>query len=166
MPAREPFPSVSKRRAPAARRPGRALDLEVQIATRGAGLPRAAMMRRWARAALARAAGVTVRIVGGPEARRLNRSYRGSDYATNVLSFPYDGRGPAVCGDIVLCAPVIRREAARQGKDLEAHYAHLVVHGLLHLQGYRHDAPRAAKKMETLETGILAKLGYPDPYPG
>jgi probable rRNA maturation factor len=166
MPAREPFLPVSKRRARAGRRTDRTLELEVQIATRRAGLPSTAMMRRWARAALARAAGITVRIVGGPEARRLNRSYRGRDYATNVLSFPYDGRGPAVCGDIVLCAPVIRREAARQGKDLEAHYAHLMVHGLLHLQGYRHDRPRAAKKMETLETEILAELGYPDPYPG
>ena len=83
-----------------------------------------------------------------------------------MLSFRYDGTRRGVSGDIALCAPVIRREAARQGKALEAHYAHLVVHGLLHLQGYDHGVPRAARRMEALETQILAKLGYPDPYPG
>jgi probable rRNA maturation factor len=140
--------------------------LEVQVATSGAGFPGRAALRRWARAAVDGTASVTVRVVGEAEARRLNRVYRGRDRPTNVLSFPYERRGKAVCGDIALCAPLIRREAERQGKRLEAHYAHLVVHGLLHLRGYDHDAPRAARRMEALETQILAKLGYPDPYLG
>ena len=142
------------------------LTIAVQFAARRARLPSPAKVRRWARAAVRRAADVTVRIVGEAEGRRLNRAYRGKDRATNVLSFRYDGARRAVNGDIALCAPVIRREAARQGKPLEAHYAHLVVHGLLHLQGYDHEAPRSARRMEALETRILAELGYPDPYPG
>jgi probable rRNA maturation factor len=142
------------------------LALDVQVAARRARFPGAAALRRWARAAVAGAADVTVRVVGEAEARRLNRVYRGRDRATNVLSCAYERRTGAVSGDIALCAPVIRREAARQGKRIEAHYAHLVVHGLLHLQGYDHEAPRAARRMEALETQILAKLGYPDPYPG
>jgi probable rRNA maturation factor len=142
------------------------LALDVQVATKRARFPGRETLRRWARAAVGGPASVTVRVVGEAEARRLNRVYRGHDRPTNVLSFPYERRGDAVCGDIALCAPVIRREAARQGKPLEAHYAHLVVHGLLHLQGYDHEAPRAAKRMEALETQILAKLGYPDPYRG
>jgi probable rRNA maturation factor len=142
------------------------LALDVQVAAKRARFPGPAALRRWARAAVSGAARVTVRVVGEAEARRLNRLYRGRDRATNVLSFAYERSGRAVSGDIALCAPVIRREAARQGKPLEAHYAHLVVHGLLHLQGYDHEAPRAARRMEALETQILAKLGYPDPYPG
>ena len=143
-----------------------ALALDVQLAARRSRFPSRAKVRRWARAAIRRPADVTVRVVGEAEGRRLNRVYRGRDRATNVLSFAYDrGRG-GVAGDLLLCAPVIRREASRQGKPLEAHYAHLVVHGLLHLQGYDHEAPRAARRMEALETQILAKLGYPDPYPG
>jgi probable rRNA maturation factor len=142
------------------------LAVDVQLVARRARFPAPATVRKWARAALRGAADVTVRVVGEAEARRLNRVYRGRDRATNVLSFAYQ-RGPrAVSGDIALCAPVIRREAAAQGKAVEAHYAHLVVHGLLHLQGYDHEAPRAARRMEALETQILAKLGYPDPYPG
>jgi probable rRNA maturation factor len=142
------------------------LALDVQLAARRARFPSRAKVRRWARAAMRRPADVTLRVVGEAEGRRLNRVYRGRDRATNVLSFAYGrGRG-GVAGDIALCAPVIRREASRQGKRLEAHYAHLVVHGLLHLQGYDHEAPRAARRMEALETQILAKLGYPDPYPG
>jgi probable rRNA maturation factor len=140
--------------------------LEVQLATGRARFPGRAAVRRWARAAISGAAHVTVRVVGEAEARRLNRVYRGRDRPTNVLSFVYERSARCVTGDIALCAPVIRREAMRQGKLLEAHYAHLVVHGLLHLQGYDHEAPQAARRMETLETRILAKLGYPDPYPG
>ena len=141
--------------------------VDVQIVTPRARFPGRAALRRWARAAVRGAADVTVRVVGEAEGRRLNRVYRGRDSATNVLSFAYERRaGRGVRGDIALCAPVIRREAARQGKRLEAHYAHLVVHGLLHLQGHDHEAPRAARRMEALETQILAKLGYPDPYSG
>jgi probable rRNA maturation factor len=142
------------------------LVLDVQLAARRSRFPSPAKVRRWARAAVRRAADVTVRVVGEAEGRRLNRAYRGRDRATNVLSFAYERSARAVSGDIALCAPVIRREATQQGKRLEAHYAHLVVHGLLHLQGYDHEAPRAARRMEALETQILAKLGYPDPYPG
>ena len=123
-----------------------------------------AQVRRWARAALKVSAEITVRIVGAAEARVLNRRYRGRDYAANVLSFPYTSRHGLVPGDIVLCYPVIAREALAQGKSLEAHFAHLIVHGLLHLQGHRHAGRREAAHMETLEKKLLAKLGYPDPY--
>jgi probable rRNA maturation factor len=142
------------------------LALDVQVAAKRARSPTRAALRRWARAAVSGAACVTVRIVGEAEGRRLNRVYRGRDRPTNVLSFVYERNAHAVVGDIALCAPVVRREAARQGKRLEAHYAHLVVHGLLHLQGYDHEAAREARRMQALETQILAKLGYPDPYPG
>jgi probable rRNA maturation factor len=127
-------------------------------------MPGAAQFRRWARAALARPAEVTVRIVGAAEARALNRRYRGRDYATNVLSFSYAASPRAVNGDVVLCAPVIARESLVQQKKLEAHFAHLTVHGLLHLQGHDHARARDAVRMEALEKRLLAKLGYPDPY--
>jgi probable rRNA maturation factor len=105
-----------------------------------------------------------VRIVGAAEARILNRRYRRRNHATNVLSFPYALSHGLVQGDIVLCAPVIAREALAQGKTVEAHFAHLTVHGVLHLQGHRHAGPREAARMEALEKNLLAKLGYPDPY--
>ena len=105
-----------------------------------------------------------MRIVGAAEARILNHRYRGRDSATNVLSFPYGFARGVVHGDIVLCAPVIAREALAQGKTLEAHFAHLTVHGLLHLQGHEHAGRREAARMESLEKRLLAKLGYPDPY--
>ena len=120
-------------------------------------MPGAASFRRWAGAPGAR---VTVRIVGTREGRGLNRAYRGKDYATNVLSFAY-GRGR---GDIVLCHPVIAREARAQGKPLAAHYAHLVVHGLLHLAGHDHASRAQAQRMERLEAQWLRRLGYADPY--
>jgi probable rRNA maturation factor len=123
-----------------------------------------AQVRHWARAALRVSAEITVRIVGAAEARFLNRRYRGRDHAANVLSFSYTSRRGMVQGDIVLCSPVIRREALAQGKALDAHFAHLIVHGLLHLQGHRHAGRREAARMETLEKKLLAKLGYPDPY--
>ena len=157
-------PAASK---PAARGPhsrANPLALALQVAARGAQVPRAAQVRRWLRAALPHASEVTVRIVGTAEARRLNRSYCGRDHATNVLSFPYGAGQKTLRGDIVLCAPVIRREARAQGKTPEAHFAHLTVHGALHLQGHDHDRPRAAARMEALEKKLLAKLGYPDPY--
>jgi probable rRNA maturation factor len=107
---------------------------------------------------------ITVRIVGAAEGRRLNCRYRGENHATNVLSFPYGASRSAIHGDIVLCAPVIAREARDQNKTLEAHYAHLTVHAVLHLQGHEHTRRREAERMETLERKLLAKLGYPDPY--
>ena len=109
---------------------------------------------------------MTLRFVGAAEGRALNRQYRGRDYATNVLTFVYDdagGRGP-VAGDLVLCVPVLQREAREQKKTLRAHCAHLVVHGTLHLQGYDHESDKDARVMEALETELLAASGYRDPY--
>ena len=121
-------------------------------------------MRRWVTTALMRPGEITVRIVGAAEGRRLNLRYRGKDHATNVLSFPYALSRRLVQGDIVLCAPVIAREARDQKKTLDAHYAHLTVHAVLHLQGYDHARRREARRMERLEKRLLTKLGYPDPY--
>ena len=144
------------------------LELTVQTAVDSAGLPGKTKLRRWLAAALEQNATITVRYVGAAEGRALNRAYRERDYATNVLSFGYgaSGRGQPLAGDIVLCAPVLRREARAQGKALQAHVAHLAVHGALHLQGHDHQKPRAAAGMEALEKRILAKLGFPDPYAG
>ena len=138
----------------------------MQTAVNSPGLPAAPELRRWLRAALAHSAAITVRYVGSAEGRKLNRAYRDRDYATNVLSFGYGGGvpGQALAGDIVLCAPVLRREARAQGKTLAAHVAHLTVHGALHLQGYDHEKPHAAVRMEALEKKILAQLGFADPY--
>jgi probable rRNA maturation factor len=140
------------------------LKLHLQIGSRAVRAPTAAQVRRWAGAALDRPGEITVRIVGAAEARRLNLRYRGEDHATNVLSFPYALSRQAVQGDVVLCAPVIAREARSQGKTLEAHFAHMTVHALLHLQGHDHARRRAAVRMEALEKKVLTKLGYPDPY--
>jgi probable rRNA maturation factor len=140
------------------------LALHLQVISRAAPAPASAQVRRWARAALKGPAEITVRIVGAAEARALNRRYRGRDYAANVLSFPYALRRGLLQGDIVLCAPVIAREALAQGKAVQAHLAHLTVHALLHLQGYDHLRRRDSARMEALEKKLLAKLGYPDPY--
>jgi probable rRNA maturation factor len=124
----------------------------------------AARVRRWVGMALARPAQIAVRIVGADEGQALNRQYRGKDYATNVLTFDY-AREPVVAADLVLCAPVVEREAKEQGKTLEAHYAHLLVHGALHAQGWDHEAgERQAAEMEALEVLLLGALGYPNPY--
>ena len=133
-----------------------------------AALHRAALPRhsvtRWIRHALASDAEITVRIVGTEEGQRLNRDYRGKDYATNVLTFDYT-QAPYVTADLVLCAPVVEREAREQGKTLQAHYAHLLVHGTLHAQGYDHETSEAeAEAMEALEIEILAGLGIDNPY--
>ena len=154
------------------------LKLQVQKAVEGedkANCPKKNHIRRWAAAALRASAQVTVRLVGEAEGRALNRDYRGKDYDTNVLTFAYaEGEDlpglPAaaadvpLAGDLVLCVPVVVREAAAQGKTLEAHFAHLVVHGMLHLQGYDHENETEAAEMEALETAILRELGYADPY--
>ncbi|HMH16803.1 MAG TPA: rRNA maturation RNase YbeY [Burkholderiales bacterium] len=148
-----------------ARRPRKArLRLHLQVVSREVRVPTSAQIRRWARVALESSAEITVRIVGAAEARILNRRYCRRDHATNVLSFSYALSRGLVQGDIVLCAPVIAREALAQGKTVEAHFAHLTVHGVLHLQGHRHAGPREAARMEALEKNLLVKLGYPDPY--
>ncbi|MGD9872149.1 MAG: rRNA maturation RNase YbeY [Thauera sp.] len=153
------------------------LKLKVQKAVDGedkANAPKKNHIRRWAQAALARDAAVTVRLVDETEGRELNRDYRGKDYATNVLTFSYaegedlpgmpaPGAG-VLAGDLVLCVPVVMREAAEQGKTPEAHFAHLVVHGMLHLQGFDHENEVEAAEMEMRETEILCGLGYADPY--
>jgi len=149
------------------RKPGRKpeLALTVQYATRCAELPTPEKLRRWARSALRKTAHVTLRLIGEREARELNREYRGRDYATNVLTFIYSKGGPLE-GDIAICAPVVAREARRQGTHREAHYAHLTVHGMLHLQGYDHERGADAARMEAREVALLARLGYRDPYAG
>ena len=140
-----------------------ALSLSVQYASSDPALPTRAQVRRWVKAALSGDATVTVRFVGTIEGRALNAEFRGRDYATNVLTFVYDDDSPRA-GDIVLCAPVVRKEADAQAKPLAAHYAHLVVHGMLHLQGFDHEHPSEAAAMEARETAILAGMGLPDPY--
>ncbi|MBM3390619.1 MAG: rRNA maturation RNase YbeY [Betaproteobacteria bacterium] len=140
-----------------------ALSLSVQYAVEHDALPTRSAVRRWVRAAAPGAAEITVRFVGAAEGRALNAQYRGKDYATNVLSFPY-AREPVLCGDLVLCLPVVLQEAASQGKTAAAHFAHLAVHGMLHLQGYDHGNGADARIMEDREREILARLGYSDPY--
>ena len=133
------------------------------VATHRAALPRASVTR-WLTTALLRDAELTVRVVGAEEARGLNHSFRGKDYATNVLTFDY-ARTPVVMADLVLCAPLVEREAKEQGKPLQAHYAHLLVHGALHAQGYDHETnERDALEMEALEVLLLGSLGFDNPY--
>ena len=123
-----------------------------------------ARVARWIRQALNSDAEITVRIVDEAEGKELNQSYRNRNYATNVLTFDY-ARAPTVLADLVLCAPVVEREAQEQGKTLEQHYAHLLVHGTLHAQGYEHETnERDALEMEALEVLLLGALGYADPY--
>ena len=145
------------------------LSLSLQFARfDGAAEHRAALPRhkvaRWIRHALALPAEITVRIVGEDEGRQLNRDYRQKDHATNVLTFDY-AQEPVVSADLVLCAPVVAREAAEQNKPLQEHYAHLLVHGALHAQGWDHETgEQDAQEMEAYETAILAGLGFADPY--
>lgn len=139
------------------------LALNVQYAVGARRLPDRAALRRWARAALEDDATITVRFVGRREGRTLNRRFRGRDYATNVLTFVLR-ETPPYEADLVLCAPVVAEEARAQGKSLSAHYAHLLVHGVLHLQGYDHDDECSAATMEAKESRIVTGLGYPDPY--
>lgn len=139
------------------------LNLSVQYACNREGLPLRPDFVRWARAALVGGGEITIRLVDPDEGQELNAEYRGKDYATNVLSFPYDTE-PVVVGDLVICPSVVAREASEQNKPLAAHYAHLTVHGMLHLQGWDHDNDDDAEAMENEEKEILAALGYPDPY--
>ncbi|BCF95859.1 endoribonuclease YbeY [Paraburkholderia sp. PGU19] len=127
-------------------------------------LPKATVAA-WIKAALFADAELTVRFVDADEGRTLNRTYRGKDYATNVLTFAYaESEDDPVTGDLILCCPVVEKEANEQGKPLEAHYAHLLVHGTLHAQGYDHEDEAEAEEMEAIETEVLGKLGFPDPY--
>lgn len=145
-------------------KPSRRLDLSVQYACNQDDMPSRSQVRAWARAALDGGGQVTVRYVDADEGRALNRDYRGKDYATNVLSFAYE-TAPLTVGDLVVCVPVVASEATAQGKTIEAHHAHLIVHGMLHLQGYDHEgSAEEAECMEQREREILAGLGYPDPY--
>lgn len=139
------------------------LSLAVQYASVADVLPTRPQWRRWFNAALLRDVSLTLRIVDEVEGRDLNKAYRGRDYATNVLTFVYDDTVP-LSGDVVICAPVVEREAAEQGMDLLSHYAHLAVHAALHLQGYDHENDADAEEMESLETALMLKLRYPDPY--
>lgn len=139
------------------------LSLTVQYASACRDLPARPQWRRWFNAARTGNLTLTLRIVDAEEGRTLNAQYRGKDYPTNVLTFVYDS-GPDTSGDVVVCAPVVEREAREQGKALEAHYAHLAVHAALHLQGYDHEEEREAEEMEALETRLMLRLRYPDPY--
>jgi probable rRNA maturation factor len=149
--------------------PKRDVPIDVSVAEGMRRVPRRADLRRWIEAAAAAAGvagAVSVRIMGEAEMRDLNSRYRGRDKATNVLSFPADAAaaGPRLLGDLALCAPVVEREAAEQGKAIADHYAHLVVHGILHLAGFDHENDADAAVMEAKEIAVLAALGIADPY--
>ncbi len=139
------------------------LSLSIQGASKFEQLPARSTVLRWVAAALERDAELTLRYVDAREGRKLNRDFRHKDYATNVLTFDY-AHEPVVMADIVICVPVLRREAREQKKTFREHLAHLVVHGVLHAQGYDHERVRDAKVMEALEVEILAGLGIDDPY--
>ena len=139
------------------------LSLSVQFVSSIANLPSATQLRKWAKAALRVDTEVTIRIVDEDEGRALNLAYRHKDYATNVLTFPLTEE-PHLMGDIVICAPVAVKEAVEQHKSIEVHFAHLTVHGVLHLHGYDHEDTHQAELMESIEIQILAKLGYANPY--
>lgn len=139
------------------------LDFVLQSASSETGIPSASEFKRWVRAALRVDTSLTIRIVDAEEGQLLNATYRGKDYATNVLTFPLT-EYPQLMGDIVICAPVIAREAAEQGKSLAAHYAHMTVHGVLHLHGYDHETDAQAVLMEAMEIAAMKKLGFANPY--
>ncbi len=147
-----------------------ALGIDIQVAGGRSGLPSVAKLRHWARAALVgrrRDAELTIRIVDAVESQALNRRFRGKDKPTNVLSFPAElpeDLGLPLLGDVVICREVVEGEAAAQGKPPDAHWAHMVIHGVLHLLGYDHQTDEEASSMEALEAGIMADLGWPDPY--
>ncbi|MCP5161549.1 MAG: rRNA maturation RNase YbeY [Hahellaceae bacterium] len=145
------------------------LDVDLQLASSGQTLPDEAQLQHWATLALQgeQPMEVTIRIVDEPESQELNNAYRGKDKPTNVLSFPFEappGIEINLLGDLVICAPVVNREALEQHKTQEAHWAHMVIHGMLHLQGYDHIEDEDATIMESIEIKLLRELGYPDPY--
>lgn len=154
------------------------IELDLQVASQAEHLPTEAAFQAWCAAGLRQRSAdseLTIRLVDEAEGRELNRTWRGKDYATNVLSFPADvpdelGGIPLLdiplLGDLVICVPVVEREAVEQGKTPEAHWAHLVIHGCLHLLGYDHIDDEEAEEMEALERLLLAELGHPDPYAG
>ncbi len=137
--------------------------MDVQYASEMTGLPTSTQFKRWARNTIRVDSEITLRIVDEPEGRELNNAYRQKDYATNVLTFPL-AEEPFIVADILICAPVVAKEAKEQGKSLEAHFAHLTIHGVLHAHGYDHEVAEQAELMESVETQILTKLGYSDPY--
>jgi probable rRNA maturation factor len=139
------------------------IQLSLQVASEQNNIPTKAQFRKWAKAALRVDTEVTIRIVDEAEGRTLNLAYRGKDYATNVLTFPLTEE-PHLMGDIIICAPVVAAEANTQQKSIEAHYAHLTVHGVLHLHGYDHEIDEQAALMESIEVTTLINLGYPNPY--
>lgn len=145
-----------------------ALSIDLQLASAAADIPSAEDFEQWATCALQQPQGeLTIRIVERPESRQLNLDYRAKDKPTNVLSFPFEAPEhlPShYLGDLVICAPVVISEARQQGKSASSHWAHMVIHGMLHLQGYDHDTESQAEKMERLEQQIMANLGYSDPY--
>jgi probable rRNA maturation factor len=143
-----------RKRTPKKTRRGNSVAVQIAVT----GTPSPALLRRFAREVSR--ADITLRVVGRAEGRKLNKRFRRKNYATNVLSFPYGGGG----GDIVLCHPVIAKEAREQGKTLRAHYAHLVVHGVLHLRGHDHLRRTDAERMERAEIRLLRRLGFDDPY--
>lgn len=139
------------------------LSLSVQFASDTGALPSRSQLRRWMQATLRVDTEATIRIVDLAEGRELNAAYRHKDYPTNVLTFPLSEE-PHLLGDIVICAPVVIEEAQKQNKSIEAHFAHMVVHGTLHLHGYDHETDAQAALMETIEVTTMQKLGYPNPY--
>ena len=139
------------------------LSLSVQYPSQCKVLPTRQQFRRWVKVALRQDLHCTLRVVDESEGRALNKDYRGKDYATNVLTFVYDDTLP-LSGDIVICAPVVEKEAVEQGKQILAHYAHMTLHSALHLQGYEHENDKDAAEMEKLESALMLKLGYPAPY--
>lgn len=144
---------------------GLEFSLAVQFASEADALPSRAQIRRWVAAALEHPAEITVRLVDAEEAQALNQDYRHKGYVPNVLTFEYGEISPGVLGgDVVICAPVVEREAREQGKPLQHHYAHMTVHGVLHLQGYDHLEPAEADIMESREAVILKRFRIPNPY--
>lgn len=139
------------------------LKLTLQIATNSSLVPTKRQFKTWAKMTLRVDTEVTIRIVDSEEARMFNSTYRGKDYAANVLTFPLS-EDPHLLGDIVICAPIVEAEAKAQNKSIEAHYAHLTVHGVLHLHGYDHEFDEQAALMESIEVTTLQNLGYPNPY--
>jgi probable rRNA maturation factor len=139
------------------------LKFSLQIASKMAETPTKNLFKKWTKAALRVDTEVTIRIVDEAEGRALNLAYRNKDYATNVLTFPIT-ETPYLMGDIVICAPIVAKEAVEQNKTIAAHFAHLTVHGMLHLCGFDHETEPQAKLMESIEIQILTKLGYANPY--